>query len=344
MRRLVLLFLIGLMTGCAHFEIGIEQPATPTSQPAAATQHAIIATPTIEPTPTPTLPPPTSTATELPATRSTSTPIGPANPIGPLPTPAPTLPLSQISRFTVEPLEVNPGEAVTLRWETTDAEDVSLAQYLPDNVPYSETVHLASNGEISQTILGQERQWHVFELAAANAAGVVTQKVKVSIRCPDTYFFSPLPEADRERWDCPDGPAITSSAAEQAFENGRMIWQQHDDRIYVFFTDGTYRTYENTWAASQPDTVPGLTPPQGRVAPVRGFGKVWSGEAEVRAQLGWALAPEQGFETRLQGGWIHCCSELAAVNRPVYVRGLDGRIVRLWAGEVPPGQWSVFTP
>ena len=344
MRRLALIFLIELMTGCAHFEIGVEQPATPTS-PATATQPPVSETPTMEVRlAPPTLVVATSTATIVPTVtrrpvvRSTVTPVTPS------PTPQPTLQPTSIISFTVDPREVNPGESVTLRWSTTNADQVDIFQYTPDTVPYSGTVGLPSTGEVTQPILARERQWHVFELSAANDAGVVTQTVTVSIRCPDVYFFSPLPGADRERWSCPDGPASSSSAAEQIFENGRMIWLQQDDRIYVFLNDGTYRTYEDTWVAGQPDTVPGLTPPAGRVAPVRGFGKVWSGAPEVRSQLGWALAPEQGFETQLQGGWIHCCSQTDAVNRPIYVRDLDGRIVRLWPGATSPGQWSEFTP
>jgi len=48
-------------------------------------------------------------------------------------------------------------------------------------------------------------------------------------------------------------------------------------------------------------------PPAGRYAPHRGFGYLWASNAEVRAQLGWAIAPEQG-ETggyrRFQRGFL----------------------------------------
>ena len=78
--------------------------------------------------------------------------------------------------------------------------------------------------------------------------------------------------------------------------------------------------------------------------PARGFGKVWSGDDSIRSRLGWALAEEHGFETQLQGGWLRCCSRLNTVNRPIYLRNSDGRIIRLWPGEVPPGQWRFVTP
>ncbi len=328
--RVLIAGLIALLVGCTHFEVGIEQPAAPLS-PATATRHSIIATPTIEPTPT-------ATATQLPTLRSTATPITP------LPTPSPTVPLSQIINFTVDPTEVNPGETVTLHWETTDAAYVDLSQYLPGAVPYSDTVRLPPNGELSQTIPEQERQWHAFELAASNSARTVTQDVKVVIRCPDTYFFGLLPETDRAEWSCPDGPAITANAAEQAFENGRMLWTEHDLSIYVLLNDGTYHAYDDTWTAAEPDRDPAIIPPADRYQPVRGFGKVWRTQPDMRDQLGWALALERGFETQLQGGWVQCCSVSVAVNRPIYLRVFDGQIVRLWAGDATSGQWSEFTP
>lgn len=330
-----------VFAGCTHFEIGLEQSAAPIT----ATRGSIIATPPRLPTLTPIS---TATATELPTAQAATTPIGPARLIEPSPSPSPTaeptmLPV-EILNFTVEPAEVNPGDTVTLRWTTINAEQVRVDQYLPDSVPYSETLNLPLTGEFAHIVLMSERQWHVFQLTATNTASTVEQSVKVVIRCPDTYFFGSPLEADRQHWDCPDGPAITSNAAEQAFENGRMFWTEHDQRIYVLLGDGTYRVYEDTWTADEPDRDPTLIPPTDRYQPVRGFGKVWRTQPNVRDQLGWALGLEKGFETQIQGGWIHCCSQLEALNRPIYVRMLDWQVMRLWAGEVPPGQWSVFTP
>ncbi len=301
--------------------------------PATATPDQLTAAPLVFPTSTATL---TPTATRI--RRLTPTPIVPST----TPTAAPELP--SILSFSVEPLEVDPGDTVTLRWSVTNTDSIDIIQRVPDTLSNHDTVNLSATGEITQTILERERLWHVYQLSAPHGSDLVTQTITVTIRCPYTYFFSPLPEGDRAEWSCPDGQPITSTAAEQVFEDGRMIWLQHDDRIYVLFDDGTYQTFEDTWVAGQPDSVPGLTPPAGRVLPVRGFGKVWSNDANLRSRLGWALAPEKGFDTQLQGGWMHCCAQSNVVNRPIYARDLDGRIIRLWAGESPRGQWSVFTP
>ncbi len=339
MRYLRLLFLIGLLSSCRTFEIGFVQTPTPdratpistasSTLSATATPDQLTATPLVFPTSTATL---TPTVTWI--RRLTSTPIIPS----PTPTAAPELP--SILSFSVEPLEVDPGDTVTLHWSVTNAESIDIVQRAPDTLPNYDIVNLSATGEITQTILDRERLWHVYQLSAPHGLDLVTQTITVTIRCPYTYFFSPLPEGDRAEWSCPDGEPIASLAAEQAFENGRMIWLQHDERIYVFFDDGTYQTFEDTWVPGQPDSVPGLAPPEGRYLPVRGFGKVWSSDADLRSRLGWALAAERGFESQVQGGWLRCCSRLNAVNRPIYLRNSEGRIIRMWPGEFEPGQWK----
>jgi len=337
MRRATVILCLLLLAGCRTFEVGFVQTptldrttATPTSSPS-PTATVTIEQPTLAPTSTATI---TPTATRRPTLRPSATPIVPVA----TSTPQPESPT--ILTFLVEPSVVSPGEIVGLHWSVNNADAINIYQYAPDTLPVYNTLNLSATGQITQTIRDQQRLWQSFVLSASNAGSVVTQTITIAIRCPYTYFFSPLPAEDQADWSCPDGDPIASTAAEQIFENGHMMWLQHDNRIYVFFDDGTYQTFEDTWVAGQPDSVPGLTPPAGRYLPVRGFGKVWSGDANIRSRLGWALAEERGFETQLQGGWLRCCSRLNAVNRPIYLRNVEGRIIRLWPGEFPPGQWQ----
>jgi hypothetical protein len=32
------------------------------------------------------------------------------------------------------------------------------------------------------------------------------------------------------------------------------------------------------------------------------------------------------------------------VNRLIYLRNVEGRVIRLWPGEVLPGQWQFIAP
>jgi len=97
----------------------------------------------------------------------------------------------------------------------------------------------------------------------------------------------------------PREEAGTTQAVFQAFEHGLMIWRADTVQIYVLHDGGSLAYYSETWDESQPADDPGRVPPAGLYQPVRGFGLLWRTQAAV-AELGWALAPEQGYEMLLQ--------------------------------------------
>jgi hypothetical protein len=302
------------------------------------TQNAQLATQvaglpaTIENLPTATpLPSVTPTATATP----TETPTAPPTRVvihRPAPTATPQWP--QIVSFTTDQSEVNPGENVTLRWDTADASRAVLQQYGADNTSYSE-FSVAPDGSIVLPIAAQERLYHTFVINAYNAAGNSTSgSVTVYIRCPYTYFFAP--PAETYHWDCPAGLAATSDAAEQYFEGGRMMWLGSEKMIYVLLNDGGLYTYADTWTAGQPDVDPGITPPDGRYKPVRGFGKVWGADPYIRSRLGWAMGPEQGYQAQFQYRWSGCCSSA----QEFYLREIDQRVTHLSPNATPPGYWN----
>jgi hypothetical protein len=112
------------------------------------------------------------------------------------------------------------------------------------------------------------------------------RNVQRGLGCPQQY-----PPFDKEQ---------TVQTAFEPFEHGSMLWisrttYTQERIIYVFFDDGTFQQFDDTWAEGQPVNH-GLVPPSGRYEPVRGFGKVWyeGTGARVRERLGWATAPEKG--------------------------------------------------
>jgi len=88
--------------------------------------------------------------------------------------------------------------------------------------------------------------------------------------------------------------------AEQLFERGRMFYVQPVDQIWVMIENGDpntgpWRIEENTWNESLPENDPSLEPPEeGLVQPIRGFGKLWRENEELRQALGWATEDEVG--------------------------------------------------
>jgi hypothetical protein len=103
--------------------------------------------------------------------------------------------------------------------------------------------------------------------------------------------------------------------AEQPFERGTMVWVAPEDphhglgTIYVVFVDAArgalaWQSYPDTWEAGEPDAG-GEAPPPNRYAPIRGFGKLWRSDGQMRSRLGWAMAPEHadvGAQLYFRGG------------------------------------------
>lgn len=121
---------------------------------------------------------------------------------------------------------------------------------------------------------------------------VDNRNVQRELGCPQQY-----PPFDKE--------TVVKTAFQQ-FERGSMLWVERatyttERLIYVFFEDGTFQPFEDTWREGQPASG-NLTPPTGLLEPVRGFGKVWreGTGARVRERLGWARSPEKGADGAYQ--------------------------------------------
>lgn len=111
---------------------------------------------------------------------------------------------------------------------------------------------------------------------------------------------------------CPADPhprlepdAYTVKTAFQPFEHGMMIWSDHvawfpQPIIYVLPEDGTYRRFDDTFNPQTDAATGDELPPNGKIAPMLGFGKLWRTEPGVRELLGWATAPEQSGTGKFQ--------------------------------------------
>lgn len=102
-------------------------------------------------------------------------------------------------------------------------------------------------------------------------------------------------------------PTVTEGSiyvAEQRFEKGWMLWLQPVEQIWVIFINDSgehiWEAYDDTFAEGEIESDPQIVPPEDLFQPIRGFGKLWRSNPEVRTALGWALADELGHTTRYE--------------------------------------------
>lgn len=101
------------------------------------------------------------------------------------------------------------------------------------------------------------------------------------------------PLFDKDQLGCALDPSATVWAAWQPFERGAMLWRSDTDRAYVFYSDGWWFPVDERWDGAP--SVDRGNPPEGRQAPIRGFGYVWSRSDTIFSRLGWATDQERGF-------------------------------------------------
>ncbi len=294
------------------------------------------------------LPDPTATALPLPQDTPTPVPFGVPPPL-PTDTPTPTMtpvmavPLSIQYFELVHVEELYPGKRLTFDWATSGAGGVCLVSGTARRM--SPWWQLPLTGTLTVDLASTLYRDPSFTLQAYKEGGYcsvpdappespdhVSQSAAIEWGCNLDYFFAPAPQR------CPLATAVPSAAAEQAFENGRMIWLENNNSIFVLYNDGQFEQLDDTWQAGDLESDPTIMPPEALYQPVRGFGKVWREQSAVRERLGWALAPEQGFTTMIQQEH----HEGSSSGSPVYLRTADGQVI--WYFGYLSGSWGTGLP
>jgi hypothetical protein len=215
------------------------------------------------------------------------------------------------------PDPVQRGGIVTLRWDVPNAVSVGITRLSPEGIFLpSEAVNLPASGAIELQVPEDYTTAVTYHLGARDANGVlVSRTLAVDIICPYKTFDAPT---------CP----LTSdavSAAYQPFERGHMLWRADTRQILALYDAGNYEIYADTWDEGEP--IPNVgTPPPGAEAPLRGFGKLWANNPEVRDRLGWPLAAETGYTALIE-------TARSSIGRypatDTYFRLPDDRVARL---------------
>jgi Tol biopolymer transport system component len=143
---------------------------------------------------------------------------------------------------------------------------------------------------------------HVFrqpwdEQALAQAESVVTPTATPCARAVANLFN--LDQNAITQLGCPTTGSFNITAVTENFQRGRMFWRGDNRSIYVLYNSGRWSSHSDTWREGQPTFTCGVnsSPP----TPLRGFGKVWCENSQVREGLGNATNQEYAITATLQG-------------------------------------------
>jgi hypothetical protein len=285
-------------------------------------------------------PPTASPSTELPVAEGpTATPTSEGPTSTPVPeetsptmTPSPT---PVILSFTAGRTTIVQGESVDLTWRATGGTEAHICWVTHEAIMACVPGPVEPDGgteTVTPTAPGRPGVADIV-LTVKNTAGAAEAHVDVTIMCVE----DPLPALEEQQLfgNCPYG-TVVGNAAYQAFGGGYMIWLEGNSTIYVLYADGRYESYADNFREGDPESDPSITPPEDLLQPVRGFGLVWRTYPAVRDGLGWALAPEDGFQ-----GWSQSYSGSGMHNSGTFLRSIDGSVVLL---SHFGGTWRFVTP
>ena len=104
---------------------------------------------------------------------------------------------------------------------------------------------------------------------------------------------------------CALAAARTGTVVKENFQRGIMFWRESNDKIYVFYSGGTWSIHNDVWVESHAEFSCGI--PESPPTPRRGFGKIWCADTAVQTGLGNATDFEYALGSTIQdfnGGTI----------------------------------------
>lgn len=160
-----------------------------------------------------------------------------------------------------------------------------------------------------------------FTLLAGSESSPLTQTLSVALACPDGTLPDPVMGCASAP---PSGAILPGLVAQQPFQRGLMLWVQSQNRIYVLYEGGEWTSFPDQFREGDAESDPGITPPEGVLQPIRGFGLVWRTQPNVRDRLGWALGTEYAYQTTMEGN--------ASQEGVMTITENTGRVIAIHAG------------
>ncbi|MCA9883365.1 MAG: hypothetical protein KC546_11100 [Anaerolineae bacterium] len=190
------------------------------------------------------------------------------------------------------------------------------------------TMVVPSDAQGAQVTATSEPQGTNVNMTPAGTASTDAQVASTGPTATETITTTPLPEG------FPTPTVGQVFMAEQAFQNGRMFWLEPVQQIWVLTIDENgnqvWLVYNDTWEEGMPETDASLVPPEpGLQQPIRGFGKLWRENDDLRNLIGWAVDPELGFVTRYE---FHHGGEVDASGN--YVSAPGYHVLQAYNGDI----------
>ncbi|MBN1565832.1 MAG: hypothetical protein JXA10_18460 [Anaerolineae bacterium] len=197
-----------------------------------------------------------------------------------------------VDALTVTPDPVNAGGTITITWAARNTDTVLIEVYNAANEIITVFEELPLTGEVFVSVpITATAQLRIVVWGANRPNFYVPVKMYEHVISAEAVIGVTAYQPQ----------TIYTQAAYQPYEHGFMIWRADSGAVLVFAGSqgGQLYTFAEDSYGALPDN-PYTTPPDGLIAPVSGFGKVWGNTAFVRDQLGWATGPEQPYDMTIE--------------------------------------------
>ncbi len=235
---------------------------------------------------------------------------------------------ARIRRFEASSAEVENQAGVFFEW---DSEGTTAYFYVCDPDPRAACERPAGTQPVpldytTPEISGFQYAGSVrYRLEVVDGDAVAVDDVMVKVVCSQDW----LGEASGERQPCPQQPAFYLAGAWQPFEGGVMLWFADTRQIWVMTeADNRVQVFADPYVEGNPD--PTAVAPDELFTPIRGFGMIWDDLGGTDSGLGWATAPETGFQTARQAA--------GRVSYTTYIKGAVEEVI--YAVTILPGESS----
>jgi hypothetical protein len=247
---------------------------------------------------------------------------------------------SGIVAFQAVPAEIEPGDVVTLSWAAVGNQAILCPSARYSLFTSDDCLPVPLSATTTFTIPVEARGNRGIDFLLT-VDGMVAQ-ASVAFKCPRTWFFSDQSLVGI----CPLEPTHTFARA-QRFERGTMIWVEQIGRTVILEQESLFEEDEQRRVTYLQDPLSRVRPspsgavaPEGLYLPEGDFGLIWRGDVAgspgYRETLGWALAPEYGYQAIWQ-----CDDALPSGGRSwrtCHLLGPEGEVFVL----DPLERWSVW--